>query len=261
MGTQATPIKLAAAAAIALPTIIAAKHILQVYARISAAPRRNITEVDVNPASFLQSVTVTQHVNPNVHPALHDCRHMDVSIPEYARDLADQVLLAAFVRGFFGGMVFAPERAVLKIAKLNLLNYPSLKSNASVSPVWHVSKLAGDELPPVTTILFGAFQISDSQIHRPGDNTTDPVETESSVDFVFGSSQGNFSGTHQFSILRTKGHPEKARVRYAHISCNPNGGKLPMPDFMAPLHNFYAMLLFREAVGEVKRRLEYRDQR
>ncbi|KAG7111614.1 hypothetical protein HYQ44_009809 [Verticillium longisporum] len=260
MGTQVAPVKFAAAAAIALSTIITAKHILQVYTRISAAPRRNITEVDVNPASFLQSVTVTQHVNPGAHPALHDCRHMDVSIPEHARSLTDQVLLAAFVRGFFGGKVFAPERAVLKIAKLDLLNYPSLKRNASISPVWHVNQLAGDELPLVTTILFGAFQISDSQIHPSGDVTTNPVESESSVDFVFGSSQGNFSGTHQFSILRTKGRPERARVRYAHISCNPNGGKLPMPDFMAPLHNLYAMLLFREAVGEVKRRLEFRDQ-
>ncbi|PNH31070.1 hypothetical protein VD0004_g3442 [Verticillium dahliae] len=186
---------------------------------------------------------------------------MDVSIPEHARDLTDQVFLAAFVRGFFGGKVFAPERAVLKIAKLDLLNYPNLKRNASISPVWHVNQLAGDELPPVTTILFGAFQISDSQILRPGDMSTHPVESESSVDFVFGSSQGNFCGTHQFSILRTKGHPERARVRYAHVSCNPNGGKLPMPDFMAPLHNLYAMLLFREAVGEVKRRLEFQDQR
>ncbi|KAM0274365.1 hypothetical protein ACHAQH_007902 [Verticillium albo-atrum] len=255
MASHITPAKFAAAAAVALPAIVLVKHALQIYANISAAPRQGITEFDVNPESFLQSVTVTRHVNPNRHVALHDCRHISVQIPEHARSMSDEALLAAFVRGFFGGKVFAPERTLLKIVKLDLLNYPDLKRSASAAHVWDVNQLEGDELLPLSSIYFGGFQISDIHVHQPDHVPDRSAETESNIDFVFGSSQGNFSGSHRFSVLRTESDPTSIRIRSAHTSCNPTGDKLSMPDFMGPLHNFYAMVLFREAVGEVKRRL------
>ncbi|KAM0326995.1 hypothetical protein ACHAQA_006116 [Verticillium albo-atrum] len=254
MATQITPAKFAVAAAVALPAIILAKHALQVYSRMAAAPRRSITEVDVNPESFLQSDTMTRLVNPRNHIALHDCRHIDVHIPEGAQDIGDEAILAAFMRGFFGGKVFAPERALLKMAGRELVNYPSLKKNESNAPIWNVEQLEGDALPSVRSVYFGAFQISAIHIHELQGTAASGTESESNIDLVFGSSEGNFGGSHQFSVLRTKKDPSSVRIRYAHSSCNPTINKQLKPDFIGPLHNFYAMVLFREAVGQVKLR-------
>jgi hypothetical protein len=49
-----------------------------------------------------------------------DTRFMTVDIPPNKRDVSDEVLLAQFVKGFFGGWVFFPESVALKLGGMEL---------------------------------------------------------------------------------------------------------------------------------------------
>jgi hypothetical protein len=51
---------------------------------------------------------------------VYDTRFMTVDIPPSMRDVSDEVLLAQFVKGFFGGWVFFPESVVLKLVGMQL---------------------------------------------------------------------------------------------------------------------------------------------
>lgn len=117
MNSQLT--RLVAAGVVLLLT----KHVITVYCKISPAPRRRIIEVDSIPDSLNDSATRKTMVNPHNHTSLVDSRFMDVHVPAAAQALKDEVLLAAFVRGFFGGRVFAPERALLRLSRPDLVKF------------------------------------------------------------------------------------------------------------------------------------------
>lgn len=119
MNSQLTPTRLVAVGVVLLLT----KHVITVYFRIAPAPRRRIIEVDSIPDSLNDSITRKTMVNPRGHTSLVDSRFMDVDVPAAAQGLKDEAFLAAFVRGFFGGRVFAPERALLRFARPDLVKF------------------------------------------------------------------------------------------------------------------------------------------
>ena len=94
--------------------------------RISVVDPRQITSsntFDDIPGAFKQSNSVTKIVNARNHPPIGDHRYMTLDIPDRMHDVSDEVLLAQFVKGFFGGAVIAPERMTLQLFKLNLVHY------------------------------------------------------------------------------------------------------------------------------------------
>jgi hypothetical protein len=108
--------------AVAVPSVLIFKHALSVYMSIAPAPRSWIHESDSIPAALEQSATNKSVVNPRGHPALNDTRYIDLDVPD--EHVSGEALLSAFVRGFFGGRVFAPERALLRLFRPNMVNFP-----------------------------------------------------------------------------------------------------------------------------------------
>lgn len=129
---------------------------------------------------------------------------------------------------------------------------PAALEKSSLPPtLWDPKRLDGDTLPPLNTLLFGVFQVIHIEL-----GTSSPQHSSSTLDLAFGSNKGEFAGVHRFAILRDGEKPGVIRVALEHTSCNPTVNKPLKPDFMIPLHNFYAMWLFRESVTELIRRIE-----
>jgi hypothetical protein len=86
-------------------------------------------------------------------------------------------------------------------------------------------------------------------------------QTDSYIDFAFGSDDGFIAGVHRFSVSRNNDHKEEedhdskntmsVTIEFAHKGCNPKEDKPLKPDVLQTLHLWYAMLLFREGVAEV----------
>jgi hypothetical protein len=122
MNSQLTPTRLAGVAAVSA-VLLLTKHVITVYFKLAPAPRRRIIEVDSIPDSLNDSITRKTMINPHGHTSLVDSRFMDVDMPAAAQGLKNEALLAAFLRGFFGGLVFAPERALLRFARPDLVKF------------------------------------------------------------------------------------------------------------------------------------------
>jgi hypothetical protein len=106
--------------ALGLPTVLACKHVFDVYRAISPAPRRKIIELDSIPDDLEESSTLKEHVNASSHVALRDSRYIDLDLPV---GMTDELILARFVEGFFGGSVFRMERGLLRLFRMDLVNY------------------------------------------------------------------------------------------------------------------------------------------
>lgn len=122
MASRLTPTRIFTTCAVALPALLLGKHAWDVYVKTSPTPRRQITTVDGAPDSLHASTTVRNLVNPRGHVSTADGLFIDVDIPEKAQKLSDEALLAAFVRGFFGGKVFAMERGLLGLFRAEFAN-------------------------------------------------------------------------------------------------------------------------------------------
>jgi hypothetical protein len=124
--------RLIAASAVAVPALLLARYIHNVYAATAPVPWRSITEVRNMPDTLRDSATVSTLINPKGHTSLDDSRFIDVPLPKSATHLKDEAILAALLRGFFGGHVFAPERVLLRLAGMELTNYTSRQSQYPV---------------------------------------------------------------------------------------------------------------------------------
>jgi hypothetical protein len=105
--------------------------------------------------------------------------------------------------------------------------------------------------------LFGTFQVGGIRIEPPIGTQAQPRETESesSIDFVYGSDASQFAGVHRFGIRRLADEGgssnSKIRVSLACLTCNPTQNKPLAPEILFTFHQIYAMLLFRESVAEL----------
>ncbi|TEA17576.1 hypothetical protein C8034_v012256 [Colletotrichum sidae] len=237
-------------ALVGTPSVLAAYHAWTVYSKIKRVDQHHSS--DSISESFQQSRTLTELVNPRGHVSAADAWHTDLNLPASTRRVTDEALLAAFVRGFFGGTVLALERSALRLARLNLVSYKALELAHTPQRIWHKSELSSRRLPSLGSIIFGAFQISNVQLVE----ADGPEQTESYIDVVYGSSQGRFAGAHRFSIVRDPTRPGQIRISFESTACNPTDNLPFAPAWAYAFHHVYATLLFRESVAEVLRLLE-----
>lgn len=246
----------ALALAAAIPCALLVKHGWEVYTSIRAVDTRRAVSVSDLSENFKQSHTLKTLVNPRGRVSSADKLSVDLDLPESARDLSDEVLLATFVRGFFAGKVLAYERRLLQMARPSLVSYADLDPISASNQIWQSQNLSCEKLPPVHSVVFGTFQASHIKLTDPKDPQAEP-ETESSVDFVFGKDNSQFAGSHRFSIIRESENPARVRVVYESTACNPTRNQ-QLSGLLLQFHSFYAMLLFREGVSEILRRPELR---
>jgi hypothetical protein len=195
--------------------------------------------------------------------------------------LTDEEILARFVKGFFGGLVFAPERALiagLKTLKMSFIpvNFagwfsPSYQFLRTMIETWltrcaegveveekinDLSQISSTTLPPANSLFFDSFLLLDSKIGA----------SQSFIEFGFGDDQKQFSGFHRVEILRMpeieEGGDEnekksssevqgEAKLWYSSTSCNPTQNKPPFPELVMTFHKAYGGLLFRDGLREV----------
>ncbi|KAK7455560.1 hypothetical protein Landi51_02764 [Colletotrichum acutatum] len=264
----------ALALAAAIPCALLIKHGWEVYTSIRAVDTRRIVSSSGLSEHFRQSHTLKTLVNPRGHVSSADKLAMDMELPENARELSDEVLLATFARGFFAGKVLAIERRLLQTARPSFVSYAGespisqppvrsdrvsdlmigLNSISMSNQIWKSQDFSCEKLPPVHSVVFGTFQLGYIKLIDPKESQAEP-ETESSVDFVFGKDNSQFAGAHRFSIVRRPENPANVRIVYESTACNPTRNQ-HLSGLLLRFHSLYAMLLFREGVSDILRRPE-----
>ncbi|KPM34800.1 hypothetical protein AK830_g11771 [Neonectria ditissima] len=226
-----------------------------VHRRISATDASKITIFDTTPDSFQQSLSVSEIVNARKHQQVEDSRFITLEIPPQHQHITDEVLLARFAKGYFGGLVLSPERILLKAIGLNLTKFTTIENQATVARFWSTKDLSDHKLPPLHSVLYGVFQVLDIKLPQKNDTKSQQGSTESYIDFGFGRDQRQFVGVHRFSVVRPNDRPptgqRTVQIHRQSMTCNPTVNRPVGPGFLYHFHNIYAQLLFREAVAEV----------
>ncbi|RGP79203.1 hypothetical protein FLONG3_2639 [Fusarium longipes] len=207
---------------------------------VSIVDRNLITRSEDIPETFISSKSAGEILNAKKHVYHSDWRFMTLDIPAEHHDISDQVLLAKFVKGFFGGAVLRPERLILQTVGIDLVSF---------------SNIPEATLLPINSVLFGVFQVLDSRIVNPKSSKSLTKQTESYVDFGFGSDSTGFAGVHRFSVVRSPDETKekKVQIHFQHMTCNPTVNKPLSPQWMLGFHEMYADYLFRDGVAEIKR--------
>jgi hypothetical protein len=101
--------------------------------RVSIVDKNLITRSNTIPSTFEKSKSVSEIVNFRKHVHHSDWRFITLDIPAQHHDVPDEVLLAKFVKGFFGGAVLRPERLTLQMLGIKLVHFASTYTTASIS--------------------------------------------------------------------------------------------------------------------------------
>jgi hypothetical protein len=244
----------------------------RVYSSISIPSELAIKSSNKITDSFAQSFAASA-VNPDHHITVNDTRFVIVSV---SNGFSHEQILAKFLAGFFGGYVFAPERMALRLLRQQLVNFKGertqqprgtrsadgvvgLKSLPVSRHIWTAAEINGTQLPPLHSILFGAFRIVDIQQSSLAEEPLGRLPARPSyVDIAFGADDGFIAGVHRFSVseVEDSAHAEGKRhvtITFDHTSCNPKESRPLGPELLQTLHLWYAMLLFKEGVVNVLR--------
>jgi hypothetical protein len=249
---------------------VASYYGYQLYATAALPSTFRIKTANQIPDSFTNSFAVST-VNPHSHISFDDSRSIIVSVSKH---LTHERILAEFLRGFFGGYAFAPEAIALRLLGKKFINLKgacsqvyrsTLKSDSmegsdgvpASRQVWKAAEISTAGLPPLNSVLFGAFRIIDISLSSSSHTQLETFEARSSqVDIAYGSDNGFIAGVHRFSVSESEGSADLHGKRHVTInfdstSCNPKENKQLGPDLLMTFHMWYAMLLFKEAVGSV----------
>ncbi|QRD02603.1 hypothetical protein JI435_113590 [Parastagonospora nodorum SN15] len=230
-------------------------HLVNIYNATCNAPIHQIISSYSIPDSFAESKWV-KIANPDDHVTINDTRHITIRV---SKTISDEEILARFVKGFFGGHVLAIERGLLKAKNKELTDLQALSTTPVSSKIWSKAQLSTHKLPPLHALIFGVWRLVESQVEA-GPPSQPHLGPSSHVDFVFGWNDGFIAGIHRFSVIRADNEAKpdtnhdsttNVTIEYAHTSCNPKENKPLKPDALMTLHMWYALLLFREGVGEV----------
>jgi len=259
------------------------------YNRPLGLPKSRTISTTYDPSSsfsiFPRSLEI---VNPRNHQARFDTRSITLLKSEFARKesdkskyISDEEILASFVKGFFGGWSFTPERGML--AMLRNMGRKFIEAKFSkISPrktaINTLDGLSKTKLLPKGTLLFGGnFLILDihispnsvisaskslpelapASVFEPSRLVSNKLEDPniSYIDVGFGSNERDFSGVHRFEVKR---HPaaqeerkEEVTICFSSMSCNPSSNKPPFPNAIFKFHCWYAMSLFRDGIEGV----------
>ncbi|KAK2608865.1 hypothetical protein QQS21_002578 [Conoideocrella luteorostrata] len=225
--------------------LINAAHPIQIHTRDTASE------------SFRNSPTIRRLVNPRGHTAWEDARTVTLRIPKGCEGPSEEVLLSAFVRAFFGGLVFAPERLTLQFLRRPIVVFDGLAPNTTPQHITSLKDMPTG-LPVLHSILWNAFQVADISVSGD-DALSSSTAREHSIDIVYGSNRGEFAGCHRFTVQRIEAgvHEEdddaetRVFVSMECITCNPMVNKPIAGDYLFKFHKLYALMLFREAVSSI----------
>ncbi|KAF2659469.1 hypothetical protein K491DRAFT_591039 [Lophiostoma macrostomum CBS 122681] len=234
-------------------------YFLFTWNQISTIPRSQISVSRSTPETFRTSRSNASIINPNAYPANNSSRSITLRVE---RDLSDEVLLARFVKGFFGGYVFAPESIVLRAMNKDMVKYSALQNTPVKTDIWHHSLLSSITPPQSDSLLFGAFRVIDYHIecsgpsdvvHDKSTSTDNHHESHSYIDFAFGREDGRLAGMHRFSIIRHAADEEgKVTIEFSDTALNPRAQRPLESKLFMSFHMVYAMCLFRDGVRSVK---------
>ncbi|KAH6629737.1 hypothetical protein C7974DRAFT_395136 [Boeremia exigua] len=226
---------------------------LRLYSSTSLSYTAKIKTTNQVPNGFAQSFAVSA-VNPHRHITIDDTRSTLVSV---SHKLSHEQILAKFLAGFFNGNVFAPERTALRLVRRQLVNFKELADKPISTQMWATGDIDEARLPPLHSIIFGAFRIVDIKCSNCSEKYVQHSEAKYSyIDIAFGGDDSFIAGVHRFSVSESEGSASiegkrPVTISFNHISCNPKEDKPLGPDVLQTLHLWYAMLLFREGIVSV----------
>ncbi|KAG8676813.1 hypothetical protein FPOAC2_02928 [Fusarium poae] len=224
--------------------------------RVSLVDKNLITRSQDIPESFIASKSAGEMLNAKKHVYHSDWRFITLDIPAGYETVSDQVLLAKFVKGFFAGAVFRPERVALQTVGIDLVHF-SKEAPLPRRSLWSLQDIPETTLIPINSVLFGAFQVLDSRIADLEITKNSTKQTESYVDFGFGNDSTSFAGVHRFTVVRPQADGnikgKKVQIHFQHMTCNPTINKHLGPQWLMGFHEIYADYLFRDGVAEIKR--------
>lgn len=175
-------------------------------------------------------------------------------------DLTDEEILARFLKGFFGGWSFLPERTLFGALKLVGKSFIPVGFTTAPSDgprFSSPSELSKTRLPEKYSKLFhDNFMILDRSI---GDRSSKLVSGPTSetvvtsfVDIAFGDDRSSFAGLHRLEVSRDEDREQGGvTLCYSSVACNPTNNVLPFPGFVFGFHRWYGMCLFRDGVKMV----------
>ncbi|KAL2205035.1 hypothetical protein CC79DRAFT_1323779 [Sarocladium strictum] len=227
-----------------------------VYRRMSQTQGIVITKTDYDaPTPFRTSPTMRNIVNPRHYPeSVMDTRWATLKIP---LQYTDEQVLAQFVRGFFGGIIFTPERLLANNVLPKVTQFAALEDTPVPIMARQRNQLPCEQLLPVNSRVVDLFQLTDFHVVDRATDTSGA--NESFVDFAFGSDNSTFAGAHRIYVSRAPDDPEAVTIGLACIVVNPATGKNMVPPGTAVFHRIYAMLLFRDSLAEITNELQARS--
>ncbi|KAG0645644.1 hypothetical protein D0Z07_8610 [Hyphodiscus hymeniophilus] len=239
------------ASALSLPaTAILVKLFLHNHP-LSSFRTRTIESTETLSPTSATSFSIHNLVDPNNHLGIVDSRSIRLLKSQVGSYPVEEIL-ARFLKGFFGGWVFTPER--LLIASLNGIGMKFIPVQFSkIKPKGPTLSSLGDfsstELPPRHTMLWGcSFIVLDYQIISPSPTHLDDAPP-SFIEIGFGDDRKRFAGLHRFEVTRSR--DGGATICFSSFSCNPTVNKAPFPKWIFRFHLFYAQCLFRDGIREV----------
>ncbi|KAM3461315.1 hypothetical protein NHJ6243_005099 [Beauveria neobassiana] len=213
--------RLASSVAAGAAIVTTSIYVSRTTRRIAAGSKLGITDENTAPVSFLDSPTISNHVNPQRKESRAvDTHTVTLHVP-LNKAISDETILAQATRNFFNGWVFYLEAKALKLIKLQDAKYSKLASTTVPAHIWNAATLSETSLPELHTVLFGVFRLAD--IHLADDATGDSSSTtQSHADFLFGSDMSQFAGCHRLSVQRLEvdavGGTQKVKWHFAGIS-------------------------------------------
>ncbi|KAF2116942.1 hypothetical protein BDV96DRAFT_39104 [Lophiotrema nucula] len=234
------------AASITTVSVAVGTYSMLIWRRVSHIDSQHISSSDSATLALSRSKSASI-INPRGHQAFGTSRSTTVQVPQ---GIGDEELLERFVKGFFGGIVFAPEGTILRLLRARLVDFPELEAKEAPFQIWSASDLHQLKLPPLHSILFGAFQVLEVHIEESHTGAEAPRQTNSYIDFGYHPTTG-FAGFHRFSISRDLSDKDGAvTIEFADLVCNPTANQPIKLALLMGFHKVYAKLLFREAVAK-----------
>ncbi|KAM3499847.1 hypothetical protein MY10362_006923 [Beauveria mimosiformis] len=255
----------AAGAAIVTTSI----YVSQTTRRIAAGSKLGITDENTALLSFIDSPTISNHVNPQRKESRAvDTHTVTLHVP-LNKGISDEIILAQATKNFFNGWVFYLEAKALKLIKFQDGKYSKLASTTVPAHIWNAAQLSETSLPELHTVLFGVFRLADVHLADDDDDDDDDATgdsssttTQSHADFLFGSDLTQFAGCHRLSVQRQQvdavGGTQKVQVQLQCYACNPQSDAFAN-GILLGLHRLYASALFRETAGQMYRWLHPDD--
>ncbi|OAA38988.1 hypothetical protein BBO_06841 [Beauveria brongniartii RCEF 3172] len=279
--TSRTVWRLASTVAAGAALVTTSIYVSRTTWRIAAGSKLGITDENTALLSFIDSPTISNHVNPQRKESRAvDTHTVTLHVP-LNKGISDETILAQATKNFFNGWVFYLEAKALNLIKLQDGKYSSmffpntpkrdlgssltrlfvqleLASTTVPAHIWNAAKLSETSLPELHTVLFGVFRLAD--VHLADDDATgdssSTTTTQSHADFLFGSDLTQFAGCHRLSVQRQEvdavGGTQKVQVQLQCYACNPQSDA-PANGILLGFHRLYASALFRETAGQMYR--------